>query len=83
MKGSDKLLVVEFKLDEMFFDDIVKKINVQKGDVVVEVVIVKEGEYKFVLILKKIGIDGEMMIKVMGDIEVEKVFEGVNDVIKF
>lgn len=76
MEGSDKPLVVELKKDETSLDDIAKKINEQKGDVVAEVVEVKEGDYKLVLTSKKTGKDGEMTITVTGDAEVKKVLEG-------
>ena len=75
MKGSDKPLVVELKPDETSLDDIAKKINEQKGDVVAEVVTVKEGEYKLVLTSKKTGKDGEMTITVTGDAAVKDALE--------
>lgn len=76
MEGSDKPLVVELKKDETSLDDIAKKINEQKGDVVAEVVEVKEGDYKLVLTSKKTGKDGEMTVTVTGDADVKAALEG-------
>lgn len=82
MEGSEKPLVVKLEKDETSLDDIAKKINAQKGDVVAEVVTVKEGEHKLVLTSKKTGKDGEMTIKVTGDAEVKKALEGADEVTK-
>ncbi|EMJ5881691.1 MULTISPECIES: flagellar filament capping protein FliD [Enterobacter cloacae complex] len=80
MEGSDKPLVVELKPDETSLDDIAKKINAQKGDVVAEVVTVKEGEHKLVLTSKKTGTDGKMTVTVTGDANVKAALEGAAEV---
>lgn len=82
MEGSEKPLVVELAQDETSLDQIAKKINAQKGDVVAEVMTVKEGEHKLVLTSKKTGQDGEMTIKVTGNTELQKKFNAATEVTK-
>ena len=82
LEGSDKPLVVDLAQDETSLDQMAKKINAQKGDVVAEVMTVKEGEHKLVLTSKKTGQDGEMTIKVKGDAEVKKAFDATTEVTK-
>lgn len=71
MEGSDKPFEVTLKPDETSLDQIAKKINAQKGDVVAEVITVSDTEHKLVLTSKKTGEKGKMTMEVSGDGAVE------------
>lgn len=76
MEGSDKPLEVTLKPDETSLDQIAKKINAQKGDVVAEVITVSDTEHKLVLTSKKTGEAGKMTMEVSGDGAVESALRG-------
>jgi Flagellar capping protein len=76
MEGSDKPLEVTLKPDETSLDQIAKKINAQKGDVVAEVITVSDTEHKLVLTSKKTGEAGKMTMEVSGDGAVESALSG-------
>lgn len=76
MEGSDKPLEVTLKPDETSLDQIAKKINAKKGDVVAEVITVSDTEHKLVLTSKKTGEAGKMTMEVSGDGAVESALRG-------
>lgn len=76
LEGSDKPLEVTLKPDETSLEQIAKKINAQKSDVVAEVITVSDTEHKLVLTSKKTGDAGKMTMEVSGDGEVEKKLSG-------
>jgi Flagellar capping protein len=76
MEGSDKPFEVTLKPDETSLDQIAKKINAQKGDVVAEVITVSDTEHKLVLTSKKTGEAGKMTMEVSGDGAVESALRG-------
>lgn len=76
MEGSDKPFEVTLKPDETSLDQIAKKINAQKGDVVAEVITVSDTEHKLVLTSKKTGEAGKMTMEVSGDGAVESALSG-------
>lgn len=67
LKEGEKPMELDLKKDETSLDQIAQKINDQKGDVVAEVITIKDGEHKLVLTSKKTGEAGEMDIKVTGN----------------
>lgn len=67
LKEGEKPLVVSLAKDETSLDQIAKKINEQKGDVVAEVMTIEDGKHKLVLTSKKTGDAGEMDIEVEGN----------------
>lgn len=76
MEGSDKPFEVTLKPDETSLEQIAKKINAQKGDVVAEVITVSDTEHKLVLTSKKTGEAGKMTMEVSGDGAVENALRG-------
>lgn len=74
LNEGDKPMVLNLKKDQTSLDQIAKQINAQKGDVVAEVMTIKEGEHKLVLTSKKTGEAGTMDIKVTGNSALEKKF---------
>lgn len=74
LKEGEKPLEVTLKPDETSLDQIAKKINAQNGDVVAEVITLKDNEHKLVFTSKKTGEAGEMDIEVSGDSKVEEAF---------
>ncbi|MGN7789068.1 flagellar filament capping protein FliD [Enterobacter sp. 22452] len=83
MNGAEKPLKVELtERAETSLDQIAKKINAQNGDVVAEVVTLKDNEHKLVLTSKKTGDAGEMKISVNGDANVKSALEGAAEVTK-
>lgn len=64
---SDKPLEIKLKKDETSLDQVAKKINAQNGDVIAEVIPVKDGKFKLVLTSKKTGEEGKMTVKVEGN----------------
>lgn len=71
LKEGEKPLVVNLAKDETSLDQIAKKINEQKGDVVAEVMTIEDGKHKLVLTSKKTGDAGKMDIKVTGNTALE------------
>lgn len=71
LKEGEKPLELKLKPDETSLDQIAKKINEAKGDVVAEVMTIEDGKHKLVLTSKKTGDDGEMTVKVTGNSELE------------
>ncbi|WP_336210042.1 flagellar filament capping protein FliD [Enterobacter sp. P82] len=74
LNEGDKPMVLNLADDQTSLDQIAKQINAQKGDVVAEVMTIKEGEHKLVLTSKKTGEAGKMDIKVTGNSDLEKMF---------
>lgn len=71
LKEGEKPMELDLQKGETSLDQIAKKINEQKGDVVAEVITIKDGEHKLVLTSKKTGEAGEMDIKVTGNTALE------------
>lgn len=71
LKEGEKPMELDLKADETSLDQIAKKINEQKGDVVAEVITIEDGKHKLVLTSKKTGEAGEMDIKVTGNTALE------------
>ncbi|WP_346806033.1 flagellar filament capping protein FliD [Enterobacter chuandaensis] len=67
LKEGEKPLELDLAKDETSLDQIAKKINEQKGDVVAEVMTIADGEHKLVLTSKKTGDAGKMAINVTGN----------------
>lgn len=76
--GDGTPLELNLKADETSLDQIAKKINAQNGDVVAEVMTVKEGEHRLVLTSKKTGDAGEMKIEVSGNKKLEDMLTDPN-----
>lgn len=75
LKEGEKPLEVDLAKDETSLEQIAKKINAQKGDVVAEVMTVGEDKHKLVLTSKKTGDAGEMTIKVTGNTDLQVKLE--------
>ncbi|HGU9816790.1 TPA: flagellar filament capping protein FliD [Enterobacter chuandaensis] len=75
LKEGEKPMELDLKKDETSLDQIAKKINEQKGDVVAEVITMEEGKHKLVLTSKKTGKAGEMDIKVTGNEDLQDKLE--------
>lgn len=75
LKEGEKPMELDLKADETSLDQIAKKINEQKGDVVAEVITMEEGKHKLVLTSKKTGKAGEMDIKVTGNTDLQDKLE--------
>ncbi|MGP6135977.1 flagellar filament capping protein FliD [Enterobacter chuandaensis] len=75
LKEGEKPLELDLKKDETSLEQIAKKINDQKGDVVAEVITMEEGKHKLVLTSKKTGKAGEMDIKVTGNTDLQGKLE--------
>lgn len=71
LKEGEKPLELDLAKDETSLDQIAKKINEQKGDVVAEVMTIEDGKHRLVLTSKKTGDAGEMEIKVTGNTALE------------
>ncbi|HEP0313973.1 flagellar filament capping protein FliD [Enterobacter bugandensis] len=71
LKEGEKPMELDLKRDETSLEQIAKKINEQKGDVVAEVITIGGGKHKLVLTSKKTGEAGEMDIKVTGNTALE------------
>lgn len=71
LKEGEKPLELDLAKDETSLDQIAKKINEQKGDVVAEVMTIEDGKHKLVLTSKKTGDAGKMDIKVTGNAALE------------
>jgi flagellar hook-associated protein 2 len=78
LKEGEKPLVVDLAKDETSLDQIAKKINEQKGDVVAEVMTIEDGKHKLVLTSKKTGDAGEMTIKVTGNAALQNKLENAD-----
>ena len=61
-KEGEKPMELDLKRDETSLEQIAKKINEQKGDVVAEVITIGGGKHKLVLTSKKTGVAGEMVM---------------------
>lgn len=75
LKEGEKPLKVELKNDETSLDQIAKKINAAKGDVVAEVMTVADDKHKLVLTSKKTGEDGKMTVTVTGNSDLKNMFD--------
>lgn len=75
LKEGEKPLEVDLAKDETSLEQIAKKINAQKGDVVAEVMTIEDGKHKLVLTSKKTGDAGEMTIKVTGNTDLQNKLE--------
>lgn len=71
LKEGEKPLELDLAKDETSLDQIAKKINEQKGDVVAEVMTIADGEHRLVLTSKKTGEAGKMAINVTGNDDLE------------
>lgn len=78
LKEGEKPLKLNLASDETSLDQIAKKINEQKGDVVAEVMTIKDGTNKLVLTSKKTGEAGEMKIEVTGNAQLKAKLEGAD-----
>ncbi|MEA5214006.1 flagellar filament capping protein FliD [Enterobacter cloacae] len=78
LKEGEKPLVVDLAKDETSLDQIAKKINEQKGDVVAEVITLEDDKHKLVLTSKKTGEAGEMEIKVTGNAALQNKLENAD-----
>lgn len=79
LKEGEKPLEVNLAQDETSLDQIAKKINEQKGDVVAEVITLEDGKHKLVLTSKKTGEAGDMTINVTStDTDFQKKLEGAD-----
>jgi flagellar hook-associated protein 2 len=76
LKEGEKPLELDLKNDETSLDQIAKKINDRKGDVVAEVITIEDGEHKLVLTSKKTGEAGDMAISVTGNSQLKSKLEG-------
>lgn len=76
LKEGDKPLDLDLKNDETSLDQIAKKINDRKGDVVAEVITIEDGKHKLVLTSKKTGEAGDMAISVTGNSQLKSKLEG-------
>ncbi|HDR2478268.1 TPA: flagellar filament capping protein FliD [Enterobacter ludwigii] len=76
LKEGEKPLELELKSDETSLDQIAKKINDRKGDVVAEVITIEDGKHKLVLTSKKTGEAGDMAISVTGNSQLKSKLEG-------
>ncbi|MFP2383955.1 flagellar filament capping protein FliD [Enterobacter ludwigii] len=76
LKEGDKPLELDLKNDETSLDQIAKKINDRKGDVVAEVITIEDGKHKLVLTSKKTGEAGDMAISVTGNSQLKSKLEG-------
>ncbi|KLP57612.1 flagellar hook protein FliD [Enterobacter genomosp. O] len=75
LKEGEKPLELDLKSDETSLDQIAKKINEQKGDVVAEVITLEDNKHKLVLTSKKTGEAGDMTIKVSGNTDLQNKLE--------
>ncbi|WP_163332548.1 flagellar filament capping protein FliD [Enterobacter bugandensis] len=78
LKEGEKPLKLNLASDETSLDQIAKKINEQKGDVVAEVMTIKDGTNKLVLTSKKTGEAGEMKVEVTGNAQLKAKLEGAD-----
>lgn len=76
LKEGEKPLELDLKNDETSLDQIAKKINDRKGDVVAEVITIEDGKHKLVLTSKKTGEAGDMAISVTGNSQLKSKLEG-------
>lgn len=76
LKEGEKPLELDLKSDETSLDQIAKKINDRKGDVVAEVITIEDGKHKLVLTSKKTGEAGDMAISVTGNSQLKSKLEG-------
>lgn len=74
LKEGEKPLELQLANDETSLDQIAKKINEAKGDVVAEVMTIEDGKHKLVLTSKKTGDDGEMTVNVSKNSDLERMF---------
>ncbi|MEI9537345.1 flagellar filament capping protein FliD [Enterobacter cancerogenus] len=74
-KEGEKPLELDLKKDETSLDQIAKKINDQKGDVVAEVITIENGKHKLVLTSKKTGEAGDMAVSVTGNPQLKSKLE--------
>lgn len=74
-KEGEKPLELDLKRDETSLDQIAKKINDQKGDVVAEVITIENGKHKLVLTSKKTGEAGDMAVSVTGNPQLKSKLE--------
>lgn len=79
LNEGEKPLKVDLAADETSLDQIAKKINEQKGDVVAEVITIGDREHKLVLTSKKTGDAGEMAITVEGNNDLKNKLETAVD----
>ncbi|MEW5495242.1 flagellar filament capping protein FliD [Enterobacter cloacae] len=75
LQEGEKPLELNLAKDETSLDQIAKKINEQKGDVVAEVITIEDGKHKLVLTSKKTGDAGNMTINVTGNSELKDKLE--------
>lgn len=74
LKEGEKPLELDLEKSETSLDQIAKKINEAKGDVVAEVMTIEDGKHKLVLTSKKTGDAGEMTVKVQGNTDLADKF---------
>ncbi|MGX5100256.1 flagellar filament capping protein FliD [Enterobacter cloacae] len=79
LQEGEKPLELNLKSDETSLDQIAKKINEQKGDVVAEVITIEDGKHKLVLTSKKTGDAGKMAITVEGNSELKTKLESASE----
>ncbi|ELV3373987.1 flagellar filament capping protein FliD [Enterobacter cloacae] len=71
LEEGEKPLEVDLDKSETSLDQIAKKINAQKGDVVAEVITLEDDKHRLVLTSKKTGEAGKMDITVSGNAELQ------------
>lgn len=80
LKEGEKPLELDLAKDETSLEQIAKKINEAKGDVVAEVMTIEDGKHKLVLTSKKTGDAGKMTVTVTNNNELEKMFDDATKV---